>query len=705
MSTLDTNTNPEGANAAALQTQLEATSTELTLSKSMSENSPINILVANLDLEITYANPSSVSTLKTLEHLLPVKANDLLGQNIDIFHKDPSYQRRILGNDRNLPHNAVIEVGDEKLDLLVSASYDDNGTYLGPMVTWSVVTEKLKTETSAAQMTALVENAPINIILANTDLEIVYANPASVTQLKALEQHLPCRVDEIVGQHVDIFHKNPAYQRGILADYKSFPRQAIIDFAGEKLDLLVSATYDAAGNYSGPMVTWSVVTEKLRVENDAAQKSAIVHNAPTNILVADLDGTITYMNPASDKTLRTIEAALPVSVDQIVGGSYDVFHKNPAHQRKLLADPKNLPYDAEIEFAGEFLALAAAALYDANGDYTGPMVAWELVTEQRKNEARALENQERERQAQEDLRAKVDQLLTVVNSAADGDLTAEVTVTGDDAVGELAGGLGKMITDLREIIGQVVEGAAQFSEGSRVIAESSQTLAQGAQTQSASVEEMSASIEELSRSIDAVKDNAGDANTVATQTSELASEGGSAVQKSVEAMDLIKKSSEQISEIIQVISEIASQTNLLALNAAIEAARAGEHGLGFAVVADEVRKLAERSSEAAKEISALIKESTQRVEDGATLSEQTGAALEKIIQGVESTASKIGEIADATLEQAASASEVANAIQSVSTVTEQSAAGSEEMASSSEELGAQAAGLSDLVSKFKIDDN
>lgn len=705
MSTIDTNTNPEGQNTDALQAQLEATSSELTLSKSMSENSPINILVANLDLEITYANPSSVSTLKTLEHLLPVKANDLIGQNIDVFHKDPSYQRRILGNDRNLPHAAIIEVGDEKLDLLVSASYDEDGTYLGPMVTWSVVTEKIKTENSAAQMTALVENAPINIILANTDLEIVYANPASVNQLKALEQDLPCKVEEIVGQHVDIFHKNPAYQRGILADYKSFPRQAIIDFAGEKLDLLVSATFDPDGNYDGPMVTWSVVTDKLRVENDAAQKTAVVENAPTNILVADLDGTITYMNPASDRTLRTIEAALPVSVDQIVGGSYDVFHKNPAHQRKLLADPKNLPYDAEIEFAGEILALSAAALYDANGEYTGPMVAWELVTEQRKNEARALENQERERQAQEDLRNKVDQLLTVVNAAAEGDLTSEVTVTGDDAVGELAGGLGKMITDLREIIGQVVEGAAQFSEGSRVIAESSQTLAQGAQTQSASVEEMSASIEELSRSIDAVKDNAGDANTVATQTSELASEGGSAVQKSVEAMDLIKKSSEQISEIIQVISEIASQTNLLALNAAIEAARAGEHGLGFAVVADEVRKLAERSSEAAKEISALIKESTQRVEDGATLSEQTGAALEKIIQGVESTASKIGEIADATLEQAASASEVANAIQSVSSVTEQSAAGSEEMASSSEQLGAQAAGLSDLVSKFKIDND
>jgi len=255
---------------------------------------------------------------------------------------------------------------------------------------------------------------------------------------------------------------------------------------------------------------------------------------------------------------------------------------------------------------------------------------------------------------------------------------------------------------MAELIANVNESATQFSESAMTVSEASQSVAEGAQTQSAAVEQISASAQELTRSIQGVRDRANETDKLANDTNLIAVEGGQAVTKSGEAMDLIKASSEQISEIIQVISEIASQTNLLALNAAIEAARAGEHGLGFAVVADEVRKLAERASNAAKDVSALIKESTARVANGVELSAQAGNALEKIVAAVEATSGKIAEIASATDEQMSMSQEVYGTVQQVASVTEQSTASSEEMAASAEELGAQAKSLRDLVESFDM---
>jgi methyl-accepting chemotaxis protein len=289
-----------------------------------------------------------------------------------------------------------------------------------------------------------------------------------------------------------------------------------------------------------------------------------------------------------------------------------------------------------------------------------------------------------------------------LSQMANKDFTRTIDAKYPGVYGELCSNVNVVIANMRGAIEQISESAGQFAEGSRTIAESAQNLAQGAQTQSASVEEMTASTEELSRSVNAVKDSAGESTKVAARSNELAEQGGKAVQRSIESMEQIRQSSQKISEIIQVIAEIASQTNLLALNAAIEAARAGEHGMGFAVVADEVRKLAERSNQAAREISALIRESTQRVDEGAQLSAQTGEALKQIIKAAEETAAKITEIAAATVQQAANTEEASKAIQGVAQVTEQTAAGSEEMAASSQQLGAQAAALRDLVSQFRV---
>ncbi|GAB6166053.1 hypothetical protein JCM19992_20530 [Thermostilla marina] len=283
----------------------------------------------------------------------------------------------------------------------------------------------------------------------------------------------------------------------------------------------------------------------------------------------------------------------------------------------------------------------------------------------------------------------------------EGDLTKRLVVDSQDEIGQLATWFNVFVEKIEEIVREVADSAVQFAEGSRVVSESSQSLAAGAQEQNAAVEEISASLQQLTRSVEDVRANAQEADNLARQAAQVAEKGAGAVRRSSEAMELIRQSSTQIAEIIQVISEIAGQTNLLALNAAIEAARAGEHGMGFAVVADEVRKLAERSNQAAGEITKLIQESAKRVEEGNELSRETSEALQQILDSVENTAAKIADIATATVEQARGAEEVANAIQGISSVVEQSAAGSEELASSSEELGAQASVLQELVGRFK----
>src|SRR5689334_10339053 len=139
------------------------------------------------------------------------------------------------------------------------------------MATWEVITEKLRLEDEAARVTSMMENSPTNMMFADRDFVITYMNPASLQTLKGLEEHLPVKAEEVVGSSLDIFHKTPAYQRGVLSDEANLPRRANISVGPETLDLLVSAIRDEAGEYIGAMATWEVITDKLRVEREAAE--------------------------------------------------------------------------------------------------------------------------------------------------------------------------------------------------------------------------------------------------------------------------------------------------------------------------------------------------------------------------------------------------------------------------------------------------
>lgn len=280
--------------------------------RSLVENAPINIMCANKEGIITYLNPQSIKTLKSIEKNLPIRVDQIQGSSYDVFHKNPPKQRNLLADERNLPHRAIIQVGEDKLDLLASPMRDRDGKYIGPMVTWEVVTDKLKLQAESARMQSMMENAPVNVMSANLNLELTYMNPKSRQTLKTLEKFLPRPVDQLMGQPIDIFHKNPAVQRKLLADDRNLPHRAKIKVGDQELDLLVSAIYDNDKRYIGPMVTWEVITTKLGLIKTLEETSAQLGAA-----AEELSATATQMsknsNQTSDQSMSAATASEEVS--------------------------------------------------------------------------------------------------------------------------------------------------------------------------------------------------------------------------------------------------------------------------------------------------------------------------------------------------------------------------------------------------------
>lgn len=250
--------------------------------------------------------------------------------------------------------------------------------------------------------------------------------------------------------------------------------------------------------------------------------------------------------------------------------------------------------------------------------------------------------------------------------------------------------MGSMSDKMKSSVENVTHAIAQLNAAG-------QSLSQATGSSAASVEETVAPLEELTSMVKLNADNAKQAATLSITSTEAATQGERDIKNLIQSMQEISASSKQIEEIINVIDDIAFQTNLLALNASVEAARAGEHGKGFAVVAEAVRSLAQRSAEAAKNITSLIKDSVTKIEMGTQQADKNGEALGKIVVSIKKVSDLNNEIASASEEQSTGIQQISSAMNQLDQSIQSNAASSEEIAATSEEINTQSNIMSEIV--------
>ena len=574
-----------------------------------------------------------------------------------------------------------------------------------------------------------------NVMIADVNRTIIYMNKSVEKMLREVESELRkalphFSVDKIVGSNMDIFHKNPAHQSNLLGSLTGTYIGNIL-IAGISFRLIANPIFNEKGERVGSVVEWINRTKEVAMEVEMSRILGALETTTTNVMIADVDRKIIYMNKSVEGMLRKAESdirsVLPhFAVDKIVGSNMDIFHKNPAHQMKLL-ETLTTAYTSNIVVGKRHFRLIANPIFAKDGSRLGSVVEW------------------MDRTAEVGVEGEVNHL---VESAAAGDFTARITIDGKDGFFlKLAEGLNQLVntadkglTDVARVLGAIAKGdltekitdqysgtfgdlknycnettesltvmmgdirnaAETIFTASSEIAQGNADLSSRTEQQAANLEETASSMEELTSTVKLNADNAKQANVLAERASTVASDGGSLIQQVVQTMNDINQSSQKIADIIGVIDGIAFQTNILALNAAVEAARAGDQGRGFAVVASEVRTLAQRSANAAKDIKALINDSVQKIESGNSLVNKSGETMKEIVSSIKRVNDIMSEIAAASNEQSTGIEEVSTAVSQMDEMTQQNAALVEEAAAAAESLQSQADQLTRNVAQFKL---
>jgi methyl-accepting chemotaxis protein len=625
--------------------------------KCMVEASPSSMIFADENMTITYANPATKALLQRLKEYLPVKPEEVVGASIDIFHKNPAHQRGIVSNPNSLPRTARIKIGPEIAELLITAVNDAKGRYVGPMVTWDIITERVATEernTDLAEQMAAVHstNAVIEFKLDGT---IVDANTAFLDTVGYT-------LDEIRGRHHSMF-VNESFRKS--AEYRDFWNRLN---AGEAMTgefervgksgtpIFIHAIYapirDSQGKLTKVVKFAQDITSAVHAREEAFRVQQMMQNMPTPVMMANRKLELVYMNPASTQALGKVQKYLPRPVDKLIGESIDIFHKEPERQRRMLSDPSNMPHRARIGVGPEMLELNVSAIVSESGEYIGPMVCWQIITEQVK--------------MADDFERDVKGVVEIVTAAA---------------------------TEMQASSKSMAAASDETARQSQIVAAASEEATRNVETVSSAAEELSKSISEIARNVQ--------------EASRMTANAVKDAERTNDTIQHLGESSNEIGQVVKVITSIAQQTNLLALNATIEAARAGEAGKGFAVVANEVKELARQTARATEEIGAKIGAIQSATGVAVTAIQGIGDSIRRINEisttiagAVEQQSAATNEISRNVAEAARGTVEVTNNIQGVSQAADESGRGASDILTAAEGLSQESTRLDTVTTEF-----
>ena len=498
---------------------------------------------------------------------------------------------------------------------------------------------------------------------------------------------------KLIGMSMDVLHGPGTRARAAISDKKNLPSQTDFVLGSRRLSLKVCAVHDTDGNTMGCVLEWEDVTQ-------ARLESAILSGLDKGQAKAEFTSAGILMTANQNFCQMTGWTAAELQgrrLDQLVldcGGSSGIVLQAELTQGRARFGTVQLATRTGQALLDGGLSPAT----DDRGRTFAIVVMGSDVTASRAEFEAAGRHRAEMELSQSHV---VDALRVALRKLSEGDLTAPISAAVAPEYEGLKEDFNRALARLRDAMQGVMQNADLIRGEASEISNAADELSRRTEKQAATLEQTATALDQLTSSVRSAADGAARANLMVGHAKANAENGGSVVRRAVEAMSAIEASSSRIAKITWVIDDIAFQTNLLALNAGVEAARAGEAGRGFAVVASEVRALAQRSSDAAREISNLISDSVNHVKTGVKLVADTGEALKAIVASVTDISTQVSEIAVSAREQSSGLAEINAAVNQLDQVTQQNATMFEETTAASHALTSEAEALSRAMALFK----